>query len=169
MTYPLTDINQMDQAAFITVFGPVFENTPHVAQQVWGERPFATVADLHGHMVAAVAAMSASEQLALIRAHPDLGGRLEMAPASVAEQAGAGLSQLSAAEYEQFHQLNSAYQGKFGFPFVMAVKGQTKGTILAAFETRLGHGLDQERQQALSEIAQIARFRLDDLIAGDSA
>ncbi|MDA0265798.1 MAG: 2-oxo-4-hydroxy-4-carboxy-5-ureidoimidazoline decarboxylase [Cyanobacteria bacterium] len=161
MSHTLTEINQMDQATFVAVLGPVFENTPHIAQQVWGDRPFQTVADLHERMVAVVTAMAPAEQLALIQAHPDLGSRLQMAPASVAEQAGAGLSQLSAAEYERFHQLNTAYQQKFGFPFVMAVKGQTKAAILAAFQTRLDHSLDQEQQKALAEIGHIAGFRLE--------
>ncbi|NJN22814.1 MAG: 2-oxo-4-hydroxy-4-carboxy-5-ureidoimidazoline decarboxylase [Leptolyngbya sp. RL_3_1] len=155
----------MDQATFVAVLGPVFEDTPQIAQQAWGDRPFPSIAVLHAQMVAVVMAMTAAEQLALIRAHPDLGSRLQMAPASVAEQAGAGLSQLSAAEYERFQQLNTAYQQKFGFPFVMAVKGQTKATILAAFEARLSPSPEAERHQALVEIAQIARWRLAEAIA----
>jgi 2-oxo-4-hydroxy-4-carboxy-5-ureidoimidazoline decarboxylase len=159
-TYGLTEINQMDQATFVAVLGPIFEDTPQIAQQVWGDRPFPSIAALHERMVAVVMAMTPAEQLALIQAHPDLGSRLQMAPASIAEQAGAGLNQLNAAEYERFQQLNTAYQQKFGFPFVMAVKGQTKATILAAFEARLSHSPAPERQQALAEIAEIARLRL---------
>ncbi len=167
MNYTLAAINQMDQATFVAVLGPVFEETPNIARQVWWQRPFATVNDLHGQMVAMAMAMPAAEQRALIQAHPDLGSRLQMAEASVQEQAGVGLDQLSAQEYAQFHQLNTAYKEKFGFPFVMAVKGQTKATILAAFVNRLDHSPDQERQQALAEIVQIARFRLNDLMVGD--
>ena len=108
--------------------------------------------------------MSLAEQLTLIQAHPDLGSRVKMAAASVQEQAGAGLSQLAPEEYKHFQALNIAYRKKFGFPFVMAVKDQTKASILQAFRTRLENHKDPEIQQALSEIAQIARFRLNDLI-----
>jgi 2-oxo-4-hydroxy-4-carboxy-5-ureidoimidazoline decarboxylase len=161
MRYTLAEINHMDQAAFVAVLGLIFEETPDIARQVWAQRPFATVNDLHGQMVAIALTMPEAEQRALIQAHPDLGSRLQMAEASVQEQAGVGLDQLSAAEYEQFHQLNAAYKAKFGFPFVMAVKGQTKASILEAFEVRLNHSPEQEQQRALAEIAQIARFRLE--------
>lgn len=164
MSHTLVEINQMDQATFVAVLGPIFEDTPEIARQVWAQRPFATVSDLHGQMVAIALAMPEVEQRALIQAHPDLGSRLHMAEASVQEQAGVGLDQLSAAEYAQFHRLNTAYKAKFGFPFVMAVKGQTKASILAAFETRLNHSPEQEHRRALAEIAQIARLRLADLI-----
>lgn len=164
MAYTLAQINRMDLAAFVAVLGPIFEDTPEIARQVWALRPFATVNDLHGQMVEIAMAMPEAEQRALIQAHPDLGSRLQMAEASVQEQAGVGLDQLSAAEYEQFHQLNTAYKAKFGFPFVMAVQGQTKGSILAAFKTRLEHSPEQEHQRALAEIAQIARFRLEGVI-----
>ena len=164
MNHTLSDINQMDQATFVAVLGPIFEDTPEIARQGWALRPVATVSDLHDQMVAIALAMPEAEQRALILAHPDLGSRLQMAEASVQEQAGGGLDQLSAAEYDQIHQLNTAYKGKFGLPFVMADKGQSKASILAAFETRLNHSPEQEHQRALAEIAQIARFRLRDLI-----
>lgn len=164
MGYSITEINQMSQAEFVTLLGAVFEETPAIAQQAWGDRPFLNVSDLHQKMVAVVRNMALAEQLVLIQAHPDLGSRVKMAAASVQEQAGAGLSQLTPEEYKRFQALNVAYQEKFGFPFVMAVKGQTKAAIFQVFEIRLGNPKDQEIQQALSEITQITRFRLDDLI-----
>ena len=164
MGYSISELNQMNQATFVTVLGAVFEETPTIAQQAWRDRPFTDISDLHQKMVAVVRKMALAEQLALIQAHPDLGSRVKMAANSVQEQAGAGLSQLPPEEYARFQALNTAYREKFGFPFVMAVKGQSKASILAAFETRLEHHKDQEISQALSEITQIARFRLDDLI-----
>ena len=168
VTYSLAELNQMDQAQFTDVLGAVFEDTPAIAHRTWSARPFHTLADLHRSMVAVVAAMSVAEQLTLIRAHPDLGSKAQMAAASVQEQAGAGLNQLNSEEYETFHRLNREYKEKFGFPFIIAVKHHTKDSILTAFEQRLHHGAEQERQQALSEIAQIAQFRLQDLIKADS-
>lgn len=157
-------VNQMGQGEFIRRFGAVFEDTPEIAKQAWTQRPFADVVDLHQKMVTVVEQLSAAAQIDLICAHPDLGSRAKMADASVQEQAGAGLDQLDATEYERFQTLNGAYKDKFGFPFILAVKGHTKVTILAAFETRLQHSQTQEQTQALSEIAQIARFRLADLM-----
>ncbi len=157
-------VNPMSQAEFVEQFGAVFEETPAIAHQTWTQRPFADVADLHQKMVAVVDQLSPDEQLALIQAHPDLGSRAQMADASVQEQTGAGLTQLSASEYERFQLLNSAYKAKFGFPFILAVKGHTKASILAAFETRLQNSSEAERTQALAEIAQIARFRLEALV-----
>ena len=154
----------MSQTEFVALLGTVFEQTPKIAQQAWGERPFADLSDLHQKMIAVVMKMCLTEQLALIQAHPDLGSRAKMAAASVQEQMGAGLTQLTPTEYEWFQALNAAYRKKFGFPFVMAVKGQTKTSILEAFGTRLENHKELEIQQALSEITQIARFRLDDLI-----
>jgi 2-oxo-4-hydroxy-4-carboxy-5-ureidoimidazoline decarboxylase len=142
----------------------VFEDTPAIAQIAWHARPFTSVSDLHQQMVKVVSYLSAEHELALIRAHPDLGSRLAMAEASVQEQAGVGLDRLSPQEYEQFQQLNQAYTEKFGFPFIIAVKNRTKESILMSFQRRLENSATQERQQALVEIAAIARFRLNELV-----
>ena len=163
-SHSITAVNHLPQAEFVRMLGDVFEETPAVAASVYLERPFADTAELHQKMVAAVEQMSPAQQLALIRAHPELGANVEMAEASVQEQAGAGLSQLDAAEYEQLQVMNAAYREKFGFPFVMAVKGYGKTDILAAFSARLKNEPQVERTRSLSEIAKIARFRLDDLI-----
>ena len=164
MGYSIGELNQVSEAEFVQRLGAVFEETPAISRRVWGDRPFVDGADLHQKMAAVVQTMNLDEQLALIRAHPDLGSRVKMAATSVQEQAGAGLSQLTPEEYGRFQALNLAYREKFGFPFVMAVKGQTKAILLAAFEVRLENSKDLEIQQALSEITQIARFRLNDLI-----
>ena len=133
MPYSISDINQMSQSAFVEAFGAVFEETPDIAAQAWQARPFSNVSALHAAMVAVVNSWTPAEQLKLIAAHPDLGSRVQMAAASVQEQSGAGLSQLSADDYARFQRLNDAYKEKFGFPFVMAVKGCDKETILQAF------------------------------------
>lgn len=160
MTYTLDQLNQMTQAEFVAVLGGVFEETPAIAAEVWTERPFDTVVDLHQAMLDAMYRMDEEQQLALICAHPDLGSKAAMAEASVAEQTSVGLDQLSADEFARFHALNQAYKTQFGFPFIVAVKHHTKASILAAFEQRLQQSRQHEMRQALSEIAEIARLRL---------
>lgn len=164
MAYSLDEINHMTRTEFVAVFGSVFEDTPSIAVQSWQQQPFLDVNHLHQTMVQMVEQMSETAKLDLIRAHPDLGSRAKMAPASVQEQASIGLDNLNMAEYSQFKTLNKCYQTKFGFPLIMAVKDQTKEIILAAFTTRLQNTPAVEQQQALIEINKIARYRLDDLI-----
>lgn len=106
-----------------------------------------------------------TEQMALLRAHPDLGTRAGLSDASSGEQAGAGLTQLARDEDERLRRLNAAYREKFGFPFLFAVKGSTPGQILEALEQRLARDADTEFAEALRQINRIARFRLEDLIA----
>ena len=160
MPYSLSELNQMNQEAFVEALGTVFEDTPSIAQRSWYKRPFADVAGLHQSMVDVVEGLSPDEQLALIRAHPDLGSKAKMAQASVQEQAGIGLDQLTPDEYDRFGFFNQAYKDKFGFPFMIAVKNNTKASILDAFERRLENTVEVERKQALTEIFQIAQFRL---------
>lgn len=154
----------MSQEAFVEALGAVFEETPAIAQITWNQPPFADVAELHQRMVDVVKAMTRDEQLTLIRVHPDLGSKAKMAEASVQEQAEAGLERLAPEEYKRFQSLNQAYKDKFGFPFIVAVKNHTKDSILEAFEHRLGNTVDAEVEQALTEIFQIARFRLLSLV-----
>jgi 2-oxo-4-hydroxy-4-carboxy-5-ureidoimidazoline decarboxylase len=161
MPYTLAQINAMTKTEFIAAIGPAFEDTPSIAAQVWPQRPFASVADLHGKMVAIVQAMAPADQLALIRAHPDLGTRVAMAEASVAEQSKAGLNTLSPGEYEQFQRLNQRYKETFGFPFILAVAGHTKASTLENFAQRLDHAPAVEQVTALQEIEKIARLRLE--------
>ena len=105
-----------------------------------------------------------TSKLALIRAHPDLGSKAKMAEASVQEQAGVGLDRLSLEEFTRFETLNQAYRDKFGFPFIIAVKDQTKESILLAFETRLKNDISSEIEAAITEISRIAELRLEAIL-----
>ncbi|WP_068877665.1 MULTISPECIES: 2-oxo-4-hydroxy-4-carboxy-5-ureidoimidazoline decarboxylase [unclassified Phenylobacterium] len=148
---------------FIARFGPVYEASPWVAEGVWPDPP----ADREGlakAMAAVVNAASREQKLTLIRAHPELASRAKMADASVREQAGAGLDQCSPEEFEAFQRLNAAYNDRFGFPFIFAVKGATRSDILAAFEARLANDPETEFETAIAQIHRIAGFRLADLI-----
>ena len=116
-------------------------------------------------MVAELTAASMEEQLALLRAHPDLGTRARMTDASSGEQAGAGLDSLSPGEFARLHALNTAYRDTFGFPFLYAVKGSTKHDILKALEARASAGREEEFREALRQVSRIARFRLEDTLS----
>jgi 2-oxo-4-hydroxy-4-carboxy-5-ureidoimidazoline decarboxylase len=162
------DLAALERARFVELFGGVFEHAPWVAEQAFDAGPFHGVEALHGAMVDAMRQAPRERQLALIRAHPDLAGRAairgELTAASSAEQAGAGLDQCTPAEFQRFQELNDRYNAKFGFPFILAVKGRTRAEILAAFAQRLGNSPQTEFAEALNQIARIARFRLEDLI-----
>ncbi len=160
MIYSLTQINQMDRSQFIQALGEIFERTPKIAAQAWDYRPFTSIEDLHQKMIAVVSSAELEQKLALVRAHPDLGSKVKMAEASVQEQAGAGLDRLSSLEYNQFQQLNQAYQTKFDFPFIVAVKNHNKQSILEAFDRRLQNSDVEELTTAIEEISKIALFRL---------
>lgn len=166
--YPLETLNHAEPAEFRDALGDIFEHAPWVAERAASVRPFDDVDQLHRAMVDVVRAASLDKKLALIRAHPDLAGKAARAgtltESSTREQAGAGLDRLNDDEYERFHRLNEAYKNRFNFPFVLAVKGHTKESILGAFESRLENDYDQETERALTEIAKIARFRLENRI-----
>ena len=153
-------LNQMSQSEFTEAIGSIFEHTPEIAAEAWRSQPFADVQNLHQVMAAIVLKMSDDEQLKLICAHPDLGSKFKMAEASIQEQSTVGLDQLSATEYDRFQYLNQAYKDKFAFPFIIAVRNHTKDSILKAFEQRLLNNLEVEKKQAISEIIEIARWRL---------
>ena len=154
----------LSQADFVASLSGVFEHSPWVAAGAYSARPFSSLDDLHRAMCRVVSEATTKAQLELIRAHPDLAGKAalagELTAASSFEQAGAGLDRLTEAEYRRFHDLNDRYRARFGFPFILAVKGHSKTSILAAFETRLANSPEAERGEALAQIYQIAHFRL---------
>ena len=153
----------LSRPEFLARFGPVYEASPWVAEGVWPDPPDDRE-KLAAAMAAVVDAAPREMQLALIRAHPELAGRAKMADASAQEQAGARLDQCSPAEFAAFQRLNAAYNTRFGFPFIFAVKGATRADILAAFEARLAHDPDTEFETAIAQIHRIAGFRLADLL-----
>lgn len=169
--YTLATLNRLPVTDFVAALGGVFEHSPWIAQGAAGGRPFSGIGVLHDAMCAVVRQAGADRQLQLIRAHPDLAGKAARAgaltDASTGEQRGAGLDRLTDEEFRRFEQLNTAYKARFGFPFVIAVKGLDKHDILAAFEQRLQHDRERERATALDQIARIARLRLSTLVVED--
>ncbi len=167
------EVNQLPVAAFCSLFGGIFEDTPWVVAKASLERPFSSKAAMLSVMAKALAAAPEEDRLALLRAHPMLGGaaarRGDITDASRAEQAGLGLDRLEGDEETAFAAMNLAYQARFGFPFIIAVKGQRdRAAILAALSLRFEHTPEAEREAALAEVVKIAGFRLDALIDDDA-
>jgi 2-oxo-4-hydroxy-4-carboxy-5-ureidoimidazoline decarboxylase len=170
MPTTLDQINAMDRAGFVTALGGIYEKSPRVAERAFTARPFATVADLYAAMQVAVTGADATDQLALIRSHPELAGKVARADALTAEsrreQGSLGLDRLSDAEFARFERLNAAYRERFSFPFIICVRRHTRDSILDRFERRLTNSPDEERAAALAEIGLIARLRLVDAVDG---
>ena len=159
--------SEMSRSVFLARFGAVYEASPWVAEAVWPQAETGALEDpgaLAREMRTVVDAAPLEMKLALIRAHPELASRAKMADASVREQSGAGLDQCSPAEFDAFQRLNAAYNARFGFPFIIAVKGLTRAEILAAFAARLANDPETEFEAAIEQIHRIAGFRLADLM-----
>ena len=176
MTEPpltLARVNALDREQFRARLGALFEGPPWIVDATWERRPFASVAQLHDALCAVMRAAPRERQVALIRAHPDLVGRAALTgtlgKASQAEQASAGLDRLSPDEVATFQRLNVEYQARFGFPFVICARENSKATILAGFAARLPQTRDAEIATALDEIAKICALRLADTVRDEEA
>ena len=168
MNIALDTVNTLGVDAFVSRFGGIFEQSPWVARAAYAGRPFASVAALHATMVSVVTNSGTERQLTLLRAHPELARPGPLTEASLSEQGGMGLDRLAADEAAAFDRLNAAYRARFGFPFIIAVRGQRDRTaILAALTSRVQNAPEREMATSLAEVAKIARFRLDDLIDGN--
>ena len=168
MIYVLDELNRMTAEAFADAFGDVAEHSPWFAQQAAKSRPFMDREDLIKTFSTVLRGANTDDQLALLRAHPDLAGTASFAGTmtenSRNEQAGAGLDRLTAEEFQRFTELNNAYVARFAFPFIFAVKGATKDMILASFESRIGNDRETEFANSLDNICRIFRFRLEELV-----
>jgi 2-oxo-4-hydroxy-4-carboxy-5-ureidoimidazoline decarboxylase len=163
----LDELNAASVAEFTAALGAVFENAPWVAEAAASRRPFATVAELHEAMTAAVLAAPPEALLAFLRGHPELAARgVAMGAHSAAEQTSIGLDRLADAREAAFARLNDAYTARFGFPFIICVRRRTRASILMEFERRLAQYRDAEVATALHEIGLITRLRLTDLVDG---
>lgn len=164
----------IDRPDFLARYGGVFEHSPFIAERALDAGavtpPFSAVT-VHAALTTAFRQATREEQLGVLRAHPDLAGKLaiagELTEDSRKEQAGAGLDRLTPEEHARFTALNSAYGEKFGFPFIIAVKGLGKADILAAFERRIDNSPEQEFETAKAQVERIALLRLQALIPGD--
>ncbi len=160
----LEQINSLPQAGFVDALGWIFEHSAWVAERAWDKRPFGDLDGLHRAMQDVVEGASHEEQLALLRAHPDLASRLKLSAASQAEQTASSFTSLEAPELEWWQTQNAAYHRKFGFPFIYAVKGSPAHDVATALEIRLGNSPEEEFHEALYQVYRIAYFRLTDRI-----
>jgi 2-oxo-4-hydroxy-4-carboxy-5-ureidoimidazoline decarboxylase len=164
----LADLNLSDRAAFVAALGHLFEHSPWVAEETWPKHPFRDAAHLHAELCATMRAAPHEKQQALIRAHPDLAGRLarqnQLTRESTTEQASAGLNRLTGAELAEFQKLNDAYKVKFGFPFIICARLNAKDAIVTAMRSRLSNSPLAEHAAALAEIEKIVWLRLQDTL-----
>ena len=159
----------LSRAEFLVRFGGVYEHSPWIAESAWDTavdtQRLTSPATLAAAMAGVVDSAAEADQLALIRAHPDLAGKLavagELTAESTSEQNSAGLDQCSVEELEQFQTLNTRYVEKFAFPFVMAVRGSHRSDILSAFARRLQNSYAEEFATAITEIHKIAHLRIE--------
>ncbi len=161
--FPMTQ-SKMTQDEFVDIFGHAYEHSPWAARNAWHEQ-LENPADIISAMRRSVENADGGQIDKLICAHPDLAGKLALSgtltQSSTCEQMGAGLDQCSVDELAKFEQYNAAYKAKFGFPFIVAVKGLSRADILAQFEKRLKSTLAAERKTALENIHKIARLRIE--------
>jgi len=167
----LSELNASSKSDFVAQLSNIFEYSPWIAEQAASFRPFAGIVQLFDAMKAAVDHAPSELRLALIKAHPDLADKTQRAAGLTAEsndeQNSAGLDRLSDAEYEAFERVNNAYRAKFGFPYIVSVRRQTKDSILRDFERRLPNDIETEMQRSVEEICRIAALRLDLLVKAD--
>ena len=166
----LTEINALPREGLRARLGGIFEHSPWVAERAWDARPFADVVTLHAAMVAAMRAAPHAQQLALLRAHPELAGKAMLSKTltsdSTNEQSRSGLTNCSAEEFAQLQVLNAAYNKKFGWPFILAVKHLDRATIIRTFGERIESCAADEFEACLANIEKITRWRLDDHLGG---
>jgi beta-ureidopropionase / N-carbamoyl-L-amino-acid hydrolase len=168
----ISQLNQLAPDRFAAALAGLFEHSPWVVQRAASLRPFGARLQLLDALLAVIQQATLDEQLALIRAHPDLAGkaaiRNELTAESAREQRGAGLTDCTPQQFQRLQQLNAEYHARFGFPFILAVRGHTPQSTIVAFEQRMAHTLEAERATALRQIGSIAEFRLADAVSSEA-
>ncbi|MCC2954218.1 allantoate amidohydrolase [Massilia sp. IC2-477] len=169
----LSDLNTCEPGAFVEALRGIYEHSPWIAERAAGKRPFASLAALKLALQDVVTQADEDEQLALLRAHPELAGKAaiagELTAESTGEQAASGLNRCSPDEYARLHELNARYSEKFGFPFILAVKGPTgrgltRAAIIETFARRLKNTRPDEMLECLRQVHRIAEIRLNELL-----
>jgi OHCU decarboxylase len=163
----MEQVNRMNEQEFVDSIGVVFEHSPWIAKSTWVHHPFSNLEQMYEKMIEEIKKASNSLKLSLLRAHPDLGTRLEVSESSKQEQLHAGLRQLSEEEYHEFLLLNKRYVEKFDFPFIMSVKGHDKHSIKENMKTRVNKQYNEEFETALAQVGKIAKLRLWDMLENE--
>ena len=161
----INKINKLPQSEFIKIFANIFENARWIAEELYNKKPFGNFEELSSKMLNIFESSSKEKKLEILNDHPDLGNKTKISlltPDSLKEQSIAGLDQCTEDEFNEFKKLNNTYK-KFGFPFILAVKGKTKIEILNNFRKRVSSDLEIEFAEAVKQVKQIANMRLKEL------
>ena len=168
--YKINIPTELDREHFMRIFGGVYEHSPWIAEQVYlngNLDNYKKAEDLHNAMEKIVATAKKEKKIALLRAHPDLAGKLainnDLTAASQSEQSNADLSNCSPEEFDLFKTLNTRYNKKFGFPFILAVRGYHRVKILEIFKNRINNDVKSEFDEAMKQVHRIALLRLKDI------
>ena len=160
----LDKINKLSKAEFISTFGNIFEKTEWIAEKCYELKPYNDIDELVSKMVNIFENTKKENHLKILKSHPDLAVARELTEDSKKEQKGANLNQCTEEEFIEFKKLNEQYKKKFGFPFIIAVKGKNKGEILNNFRQRITNDINSEFEEAKKQVKKIASFRLIEII-----
>lgn len=167
--HALDQLNACSRGDFVQRLGEIYEHSPWVAEAAFGRRPFGSREELQATMQEIVLQAGLESQLNLLRAHPELAGRAavegRLTNHSTTEQGRSGLLDCSADELRRLQDLNRDYGDRFGFPFIIAVKGLDRHAIMAAMEARLGNTQEAELSEAVRQVCRIAGYRLESAVA----
>ena len=156
--------NKLNKSEFLSTFGNVFEKTEWIAGKCYDSKPFNNVQELVNKMMEVFENSIKEKHLKILNSHPDLAVKKKLTKESENEQANANLNQCTNEEFEEFNKLNEKYKKKFGFPFIIAVKGKNKNEILNIFRQRITNNINLEFEEAKKQVKKIATFRLSEII-----
>ena len=159
-------INKLSRSEFVEIFANIFEKTKWIAEKLYNQKPFDDFKDLCSKMLRIFETAGKETQLKILEAHPDLADKVTvnlLTSNSRSEQSNAGLDQCSEEEFNEFKNLNKSYRQKYGFPFVIAVKGKNKIEILSEFRKRILNSVDEEFNEAIIQVGKIANLRLNEI------
>ena len=159
----INSINQLNKSDFLSIFGNIFEKTEWIAEKVFDLKPFKSNDDLFSKMINEYENCDKEQILIILNSHPELAVEKKLTKDSSKEQSGASLNECTFDEYEEFKKLNIEYRTKFGFPFIIAVKGKNKNNILNDFRKRIQNDLNSEFEEAKKQVMKIASFRFNDI------
>ena len=159
----INSINQLNKSDFLSIFGNIFEKTEWIAEKVFDLKPFKSNDDLFSKMINQYENCDKEQILIILNSHPELAVEKKLTKDSSNEQSGASLNECTFEEFEEFKKLNIEYRTKFGFPFIIAVKGKNKNNILNDFRKRIQNDLHAEFEEAKKQVMKIASFRFNDI------
>jgi OHCU decarboxylase len=156
--------NKLSKSEFISIFGNIFEKTEWIAERCYESKPYNNLDELVSKMMKIFENIEKERHLEILNSHPDLAVEKKLTEDSKNEQKNASLNQCTDEEFVEFKKLNEKYKKKFGFPFIIAVKGKNKEEILNSFRQRIANNINLEFEEAKKQVKKIAYFRLDEIV-----